>query len=136
MSLEQIRIPVRILSEMRAHAESGLPYEVCGLLGGKGGVVSVRIPVTNSLSSPVEFRMEPREQLAAFIQLESQQLDLLAIYHSHPGGPEHPSAIDLERHLYPHAAAVILAKNEPEWGIQAYWIRNARYGQVELIGLA
>ena len=101
---------------MLEHCLTCLPEEACGMLGGAfsagpGGpaIAQVALPVTNALHSPVRFRMDPHEQLKAFNRLDEQGLDLVAIFHSHPTGPEHPSLTDLAEFAYPGVFSLILS---------------------------
>jgi proteasome lid subunit RPN8/RPN11 len=128
--MKSLKIPKAILNEIQAHVDRTLSAEACGLLGGQQGLVSVHIPVNNILNSPNQFRMHPEEQLLGLIQLEENGLDLLAIYHSHPHGTANPSPTDLDSHLYPEAAAVILAW-EGIWIIKAFEIIKGFARQIE-----
>jgi len=120
--MKNLIIPEQILNEIQAHVARNLPAEACGLLGGKQGLVSIHIPINNILNSPHQFRMHPEEQLQGLIKLEEKELDLLAIYHSHPHGAASPSPTDLASHLYPEAAALILAREGGQWMIKAFEI--------------
>ncbi len=82
---------------MIEHLLSCLPEEGCGLLGGREGKAEAVYPVPNSLHSPTEFLMDPKEQLRAFKQLLQDGYELLAIFHSHPYAPPVPSQRDLLR---------------------------------------
>jgi len=132
MKLARITIPHSILAGMRNHVEISLPNEACGLLGGKDGNVNIHIPVRNMVQSPIEFRMDPEEQLRGLMLLDEQNVDLLAIYHSHPTGAANPSLTDLRSHLYPEAACIILARKTPGWSIQAFWITEGNYSVILL----
>lgn len=105
--------------EIRAHCLGCLPEEACGLLGGSfqtgaGVQAQVVLPVANTLHSPVRFRMDPEEQLKAFYWLDEHALDLVGIFHSHPSGPEHPSATDLTEFAYPGVFTLILSPHPVE----------------------
>lgn len=64
-------------------------------------------PIPNQLTSPTRFLMEPQAQLQALFAMQHQQLDLLAIYHSHPHSLARPSATDLAEITYPQAWLLI-----------------------------
>ena len=89
--------------QMQEHVTECLPEEACGLLGGQGGRAEIVLPVENVLHSPSRFRMEPSEQIRAMTEIEQRGLELMAIYHSHPSGPEVLSATDLAELAYPEA---------------------------------
>lgn len=53
--------------------------------------------------------MDPKEQLAAFKDMDTVGLDLVAIYHSHTHTPAYPSRTDVAKAYYPDAAYVIIS---------------------------
>lgn len=117
--------------QMQAHAQACLPEEACGLLGGlpaapnEPAAAVLVLPVENALHSRVRYRMEPSAQLQAFYTLEEQGLELLAVFHSHPRGPEHPSPTDLAEFAYPGVLTVILCpRSDSTWQARAYAIHG------------
>ena len=117
--------------QMQAHALACLPEEACGVLGGLPAVSDepaaavLALPVENALHSRVRFRMEPSAQLQAFYALEEQGLELLAVFHSHPRGPEHPSPTDLAEFAYPGVLSLILfPRDGAAWQVRAYAIHG------------
>lgn len=116
---------------MIAHVESHAPLEACGLLAGKNSTVETVIEVTNQAQSPVRFAMDPLEQLKAFEWMDSQGLDLLGIFHSHPAGPETVSPTDIEDSAYA-VVHVVLARVEGAWRARGFWIEDGAYSEVNL----
>ena len=116
---------------MRAHIENNVPLEACGLLAGKNDSVEKVFLITNQAQSPVRFRMDPTEQLHAFDWIDSNGLELLAIFHSHPAGPETVSATDLEEAAYP-VVNIIWSRNNGSWQARGFWIEDGRVTEVEL----
>lgn len=110
---------------MLADVDERLPQEACGLVAGQKGTATLVIPMTNELHSPVRYRINPIEQLNAFVKMEQEGLDLLAIYHSHPLGPDYPSATDVDEAYYPEALYLIWSYREGEWKCRAFWIQDA-----------
>ncbi len=121
MSLE---LPANLWADMVAQLQAELPCEACGFLAGAAARVTTVLPVANALRSPTAFRMEPRAQLQAMHAIERAGLDLLAIYHSHPTGPDHPSRTDLAAAAYPEALAVICLPGAVGWTARAFWLRD------------
>jgi proteasome lid subunit RPN8/RPN11 len=77
-----------------AHAHLSLPMEAVGLLGGdERGMVMEVIPLTN-VAGRGRFLADPLEQFEAERFLQSRNLLLLAVYHSHPGGGAQLSETD------------------------------------------
>jgi proteasome lid subunit RPN8/RPN11 len=72
-------------------------------------MVTAVYPVGNILQSPTAYEMDPRQQVEAMLALEAAGWQLLAIYHSHPQGPELPSATDIALALYPGVAHIIVS---------------------------
>lgn len=107
------------------------PLEACGLLAGKDGRVQAVLPVENVLRSPVRFRMRPEDQLKAFNWIEEHDLDLLAIYHSHPAGPPYPSMTDIEEAAY--AVAYLICYPEAgTWQVRGFRIEVEKFKPIEL----
>ncbi len=119
------------MQQMIAHVASQVPLEACGLLAGKNSQVESVIEVTNQAQSPVRFVMDSIEQLHAFEWIESQGLDLLGIYHSHPAGPETVSPTDIADSAYA-VVQVILSRANGDWRIRGFWIENDGYYEVPL----
>ncbi len=105
---------------MLNHVQACLPEEACGILAGLDGSVSQVRPIENASHSPVRYRMQPRAQVEALLDLEAHGLQLLAIYHSHPSGPPTPSATDLAEAFYPEAAALIWCSESGQWRARAF----------------
>jgi len=104
-----LKIPQHIYDDMIAHATEGFPLEVCGILGGRDGVVSAIYRMTNTDQSNEHFTMEPREQFAVVKQLRSDGLEMAAIYHSHPETPARPSEEDIRLALTPGVSHLIVS---------------------------
>jgi len=111
--MDEIHLSAALHEEMIRQADAGYPEEVCGLLAGSidGRIGSaVRLyPVENGLHSTVAYEMEPLAQVRAMIAIESEGLELVGIYHSHPTGPASPSPSDVAQAWYPDAAQIIIS---------------------------
>jgi [CysO sulfur-carrier protein]-S-L-cysteine hydrolase len=76
-------------------AKDALPNESCAfLLGVKDKVVKI-LPMRNIDESPVTFSIEPAELLKAYAHAESERMQVIAIFHSHPAKPS-PSSTDIK----------------------------------------
>jgi [CysO sulfur-carrier protein]-S-L-cysteine hydrolase len=124
---------------MLDHIRDCLPEEACGLVGGRiqGETAhsEVVIPIVNELHSPVRFRMEPNEQIQAFYVLEKMQLDLIAIFHSHPAGPPAPSATDLTEFAYPGTLTLIWSPRAEtlEWQLRGFRIESGQAVEIPFV---
>jgi proteasome lid subunit RPN8/RPN11 len=119
------------LQSMIEHAQRHAPLEACGLLAGKNAAVEKILFVQNQAKSPVRFVMDPIEQLNAFEWIDSNGLDLLGIFHSHPAGPETVSPTDIAEAAYA-VAHVILSRVGESWHARGFWIENDEYSEVTL----
>ncbi len=119
------------LQQMIAYVDSQAPLESCGLLAGRGSQVEMIFEVTNQAQSPVRYVMDPIEQLHAFEEIEARGLDLLAIFHSHPTGPETVSPTDMAEASY-DVVYIILSRRDAEWRARGFWIENGGYREVTL----
>ena len=103
--------------------QAAYPLEACGLLAGRDQVVYAHYPVDNRLASRTMYEMEPEQQLAAMLDLEERGWEILAIYHSHPGGPETPSPLDIAQAYYPDSAYIIVSlRNRQQPSVRAFTI--------------
>ncbi|MCB8984799.1 MAG: M67 family metallopeptidase [Ardenticatenaceae bacterium] len=128
-----LRINQPVYEAMLAHLQAVYPLEGCGLLGGVGDTAVRHTAVDNILRSPVAYEMDPTQQIRAMLELEAQGQEMLAIYHSHPAGPPHPSPTDVAQAYYPDAVYLIISladRAQPVVG--AFRIGNGRYTPIPL----
>jgi len=109
-----LQIPRNIQQAVFAHAQSGFPLEVCGILGGSGGAVKSHHPMTNTDGSNEHFMMDPKEQFAVVKALRASGEEMVAIYHSHPETPARPSEEDIRLALTPNVCHLIVSLEERE----------------------
>jgi proteasome lid subunit RPN8/RPN11 len=125
--------------EMLAHVTKCLPEEACGLVASSQTISQAVYPITNVLRSSVRFRMDPLEQLTAFLDYEKHGWDLAAIYHSHPKGPPEPSPTDLAEFAYPRVLYLIWFPDDAAWMCESYeilgnkWVSKAKLQIVDLV---
>lgn len=86
------------VEEIRRIAKDALPYESCAFILGKNdaaGTIRVTeiLPMRNADRSQVSFSIEPQEVLNAYELAEKKRLQVIGIFHSHPGIPA-PSSTD------------------------------------------
>jgi len=126
-----LEISHSLLQEMIAYVDQRAPLEACGLLAGKAARAEKMIGVLNQAQSPVRFVMDPYEQLHAFDWIESNGLDLVGIFHSHPAGPETASPTDILEAAY-EVVHVILARAGTQWKARGFWIEDDKASEVAL----
>ena len=133
---KEIRIKLQDWDKMCANVASKSPQEACGILLGKirRDVYHSKslIPTTNILRSQVRFQIDPEEQLAVFNRMSELGLDMVAIYHSHPYGPDTPSQTDIDEAYYPEAVQLIWSSLQGKWICRGFIIQE---GKVEEIAI-
>ena len=113
---ERIVFPEALRQELIEHAREGDPDEVCGILGGHGGVVTRVFRIRNTADSvsadrgvfrdretgvassgrrPVHYYMDPRDQLRVYNELDELGLDVVGYYHAHTHTEARPSPTDV-----------------------------------------
>ncbi|MDQ4075215.1 MAG: M67 family metallopeptidase [Chloroflexota bacterium] len=92
----RVILPRAQAEAMIAHARSGKPEEVCGLVAEDAeGRITATLPVENgALDKRITYHMEPRSQHRAFMEMEEQGWELAGLYHSHPATRAYPSPTD------------------------------------------
>ena len=126
-----LSIPLHVWKQMRRHVHRYAPLEACGLLAGKDGRVTISQGIRNDARSPVRYQINPKGQLRAFNLFEELGVDLLAIYHSHPAGPPHPSPTDIREAMY-DVVYIVWSLQEGEWQANGFWIASGQASAVDL----
>jgi proteasome lid subunit RPN8/RPN11 len=111
---------------MIEHARAEHPNECCGLLAGVGERVVRVYRGRNADQSPYTYRLDPREQLRFFREMDEAGLELLGIYHSHTQSAAYPSRTDIAKAYYPDAAYVIVSLRDPAAPAEAVEVRAFR----------
>lgn len=136
---DRLRMTAGHLRLIIEHVRSGMPHEVCGLLGGVGGQVKEVFPVPNVAPDPATgFVMDPQAQIDVLLTLEERGWDLVAIYHSHPPGARtDPSPTDVAQAHYPEALSLLLVPDPSghEVSVRAFTIRDGQVSEVPVVVL-
>ena len=78
--------------------------------------------------------MNPKGQIAAFTDAEEDGLEITAVYHSHPAGPEIPSPTDIAQATYPELIYLIASlKNVAQPTLRGFYIIAQTVHEVELL---
>ena len=111
-------------AQMEEDVISKAPEEACGLVGGIRNQALIVMPITNELHSNVRFRMDPKEEVEAFINIEKQGWEVLAVYHSHPMGIDQPSETDLEELSFPGIIYLIWYHQGEKWHCRGFLMQS------------
>lgn len=110
-----MRILPDVLKAVRLHGEATYPEECCGfLLGhmvdGENQVVAAhRAQNQREENRERRYQITPADYLAASKAAETQGLEIVGFYHSHPDHPAQPSQTDLEEATFPGFVYVIVS---------------------------
>lgn len=109
------------------------PNECCGLIAAEAGVPVQVFPMANADASPATYRLDGKEQLRVFDELDERGWDLWAIYHSHTHSEAYPSETDVRLAFYPDARYILLSLAERERPvIRSFFIRDGQVTEEEL----
>jgi proteasome lid subunit RPN8/RPN11 len=129
-------VPADVLDAVVAHARETLPNECCGLLAGRVedgvGIATTRFAIVNDFASPTAYHTNARDLLAAFRAMREDNLDVLAVYHSHPTSDPVPSRRDVAENTYGESVVhliVGLAREEPD--VKAWWLTENGYRKAD-----
>ena len=127
-SMRAIQIHKQNLDETMNEARRKPLEECCGLLAGRGGVITRIFAATNAASDPAKnYEIAPKELFRLMREIRAAKLELLGIYHSHPNGKNEPSARDIELAYYPGTAYFILSPlPDAARPVRAFSIRDGR----------
>ena len=81
----------KILSE---YSENQKPNESCAILFGKGDQVLDLFLTENIENSPVNFTISNKQLIEAYKIAEEKKMEVIGIFHSHPGSDAYPSNTD------------------------------------------
>jgi proteasome lid subunit RPN8/RPN11 len=83
------------LQELATLSEAQAPNESVALLVGKQYRIVEIVAVHNQDESSISFSIDPQELLKQYAEVEKKGLEIIGIFHSHPGPPD-PSTTDLK----------------------------------------
>jgi proteasome lid subunit RPN8/RPN11 len=130
---QALEIPRAIRDQMIEHARAEHPKEACGLLAGPGGTVELHYRMRNADESAWTYRLDSREQLQVFNDIEDRGWELAGIYHSHTHSEAYPSETDRRQAFYPESAYVLLSlADRANPVVRAFSIRDGEVEEREL----
>ena len=119
-----IQIPTYIVEGIIAQAINELPNEACGLLGGRNNQVVKQFLLTNIDHSPEHFSFDPAEQFQVLRSARTDELEIIANYHSHPETPSRPSEEDIRLAYDPNILYLIVSLAAEMPVLKAFSIQN------------
>ncbi len=128
----KLAVKKAILEEIIAHTKEEFPREACGILTGRDRKATVVYRMANIERSPMRYSMDLKEQFKVAKELRSKNLEMVAIYHSHPNVEPYPSFHDMELALHPGVSYVIVSiiNSTPE--VRSFTIVNGVVKEEEI----
>lgn len=119
---------------MREEASKVSAQECCGLLAGRGEIITHIFPAENAHSQPATaYEIAPQKLFRVMKKIREEKLQLLGIYHSHPRGENFPSRSDMERAFYPDTPYFILSPQpDAPQPVRAFLIRDGQITELKI----
>jgi proteasome lid subunit RPN8/RPN11 len=107
-----IELDPKLQKEIVEHGLREFPNEACGLIAAERGSPVKVFAMTNADASPVSYRLDPKEQLTVFDEIDDRGWELFAIYHSHTHSEAYPSETDRKQAFYPDSYYLLLSLSD------------------------
>jgi proteasome lid subunit RPN8/RPN11 len=122
-----------LVKEIIAQALREFPNECCGLIAAEAGTPVKVFPMKNADASPVTYRLDGKEQLRVFEEMDEQGWELWGIYHSHTHSEAYPSETDIKLAFYPEARYLLLSLQDRQQPVlRSFWITDGEVTEEEL----
>ena len=103
-----IELEKSFFDEIVEHGLEEFPNEACGLIAAKEDMPVRVFRMRNADASPVSYRLDPKEQLKVFNEIDEEGWELYGIYHSHTHSEAFPSETDRRQAFYPDSKYLLL----------------------------
>ena len=128
--MRKLVLPVAVLRSLIAHAQSSVPAEAVGMIGGDiSGQAACAIHCKN-LAGIGSFFVDPYSQYQALMQIRAGGHTPLAVYHSHPGGGVELSLLDQQFAVKVGLIQLVVAlarPHLPDIELGAYWVSGLHH---------
>jgi proteasome lid subunit RPN8/RPN11 len=127
-------IPRKHSDENVAHAREELPNECCGIVAANDGVAVKVFRARNEFASQARYKIDPRDQIRIWNEIDSEGWSLGAIYHSHPRSAAEPSLTDVNlAEAWPDPVYLIVSlENAEKPRLRVFTIVEGKVNEVEL----
>ena len=109
-----VELDKRFFDEIVEHGMEEFPNEACGLIAAKEGRPVKVFRMRNADASPVSYRLDPKEQLHVFNEIDDEGWELHAIYHTHTHSEAYPSETDRKQAFYPESKYLLVSLQDRE----------------------
>ncbi len=86
-----------------------MPNDCCGIIAGNDGKATKLYRAVNAEASPYRYNVDPKDLLRIYRDIDSNDWDVLAIYHSHTHTEAEPSPTDQRLAAWPEAYYLIVS---------------------------
>lgn len=131
--MQTIQISNKVIEAIISHAEKEMPFEACGYLAEKNGIIAKHYELTNVDRTNDHFSMDPEEQFAAVRDMRVNDFRMAAVYHSHPETPARPSNEDIRLAFDPDISYVIVSLSHPKPVVKSFRIRHGKMTPEEIV---
>ena len=129
---DKLHILKNLYDEMLSHCRESCPNEACGILAGKENKASKIYKMANIEKSPVSYFMDSKEQFKVMKDIRENNLEMVAIFHSHPSSPAYPSNKDLNLAFYEDSIYIIVSLIESEPAVKGFLIKEGKIKEVTI----
>jgi proteasome lid subunit RPN8/RPN11 len=131
-----VRVPAAIRRALVRYAIEARPRECCGFLVGRGPDVIAAIAMANVAATPeTRYQVDDADHVAIrrVLRRLTPPVEIVGVYHSHPGGDAAPSPTDVAEAYYPDWLQVIVGLGGRRPQVRAFRIAKGRVRPVRLI---
>ncbi len=104
-----LRLDRRFRDEIIQHALEDDTIECCGVLAGSDGKFAKLFRMTNVENSPYRFSWDSKELINVWREMEDNNWESRAVYHSHTHSEAYPSTTDVRLAAWPEAHYIIVS---------------------------
>ena len=128
-----LTLPEDHVIEMITHAKEDAPNECCGIIAGDDGAATKLYRAINAEASPYRYSVEPKDLLRIYRDVDSNDWDVLVIYHSHTQTEAYPSPTDIRLAAWDDAYYVLVSLEDNDHPIvRAFRIQDGEVTEEEL----
>jgi proteasome lid subunit RPN8/RPN11 len=123
------RLPAAVRRAIVRHAIAARPQECCGFLIGRRRETLAALPMPNVAETPAtRFRIDDAAHVEArrLLRRFDPPIEIVGVYHSHPGGAAIPSPVDVAEAYYPDWLYVIVGLGGPRPSLRAFRISHGK----------
>lgn len=129
-----LRLERAHVKELIAHALEEDPVECCGIIAGQDGRAVKLYRARNAAESPYRFEVHTDDLFRIHRELDQNDWEMLAIYHSHTGSDAYPSPTDIQFAVHNPGAHYLIVSLEDMANpvLRAFHIRDGQVTEEQL----